>query len=135
MAKNVDQSVAKTFEMVSQNTGSGLFAARLKALSYVEAKRYCDSRIISRELTDNDFVAVIDFFDFVDACTEAGLCNCFTAERFFAPYANYQWLIFEGIAADMLSQEQYARADSDFGEGMKSFATSPTLVPSCNENF
>ena len=133
--KKVDQSVAQTFEMVSKFNTPEMASARLKALSYVEAKRYCDSRIIARDLIDNDFITVIDFFDLVHACNEAGLCDRATAERFFGPYANYQWPILEKIVEEMRSKEQSLRADSGFGEGMKSFASEPTPAPPCDGNF
>lgn len=135
VAKKVDQSVEKTFDMIHRFNEPGLAATRLRVLSYVDARRHCDSRIMSRELIDNDFVTVIDFFDLVDACVVSGLCDRETASRFFAPYANYQWPILEKIVAEQRAQEQSLRADIDFGSGMKSFATAPTTAPPCDGNF
>ena len=135
VAKKVDQSVEKTFDMVHRFNEPKLSEARFRVLSYVDARRYCDSRIISRELVDNDFVTVLDFFDLANACVEARLCDRATAERFFAPYANYQWPILEKIVADLSSQEQSLRKDGSFGEGMKSLALDPTAAPPCDGNF
>jgi len=133
--KKVDQSVAKTFDMVQVFNQPQLADPRLRVLTYVEAKRYCDSRMISRELIDNDFVTVIDFFDLANACVEARLCDRETAERFFAPYANYQWPILSAIVEELQGQEQSMRADAGFGEGMKAFAVNPTPAPPCDGNF
>lgn len=135
VGKKVDQSVAQSFGLVLQFNAPELEGPRSRTLSYVEAKRFCDARYISRELTDQDFITVLDFFDLVHACTESGLCDRPTADRFFGPYANYQWPILEKTVEEMRSQEQSIRADSNFGEGMKSFASNPTLAPPCDGNF
>jgi|GEM_PF-6767571 len=135
VSKKVDQSVEKTFEMVHKFNEPKISEARFRVLTYVDAKRYCDSRMISRELIDNDFVTVLDFFDLANACVEAKLCDRDTAIRFFAPYANYQWPILEKIVTELSSQEQSLRKDSNFGEGMQSFANDVTAAPPCDGNF
>ena len=121
--------------MVHRFNEPKLSEARTRVLSYVDARRYCDSRIISRELVDNDFVTVLDFFDLANACVDASLCDRPTAERFFAPYANYQWPILKKIVAELRSQEQSLRKDGSFGEGMEAFAQEPTTAPPCDGNF
>jgi len=135
VAKSVDQSVAKTFDMVESFNGERLASARMRALSYVEAKRFCDSRMISRDLMDADFVTVVDFFDLVHACVNAQLCDGKTAHQFFAPYANYQWPVLSVIVEDIRSQPQSMRADAGFGEGMKALAANPVAAPPCDGNF
>ena len=135
VAKKVDQSVAQTFDMIEVFNQPRLADARLRVLSYVEAKRYCDSRIISRELIDNDFFVVLDFFDLAHACVEAGLCDKATANQFFAPYANYQWPILENTVAEFRAQEQSLRSDAAFAIGMDAFAQDPTPAPPCDGNF
>ena len=101
VAKKVDQSVAKTFDLIHVFNEPKISEARLRVLSYVDARRYCDSRIMARELTDNDFVTVLDFFDLADACVDASLCDRETAARFFSPYANYQWPIMTKIVEEL----------------------------------
>ena len=135
VAKRVDERVEKSFEMVAAFNAADLAAARLRVLSYVEAKRRCDARVISRDLIDNDFVLVLDFFDLAHACVDAGLCDAATAERFFAPYANYQWPVLEKTVADMRSAEHSLRADPSFGGGMARFAREPAPAPPCDGNF
>lgn len=135
VAKKVDQSVEKTFDMVHRFNAPEIAGPRLRVLSYVDAKRYCDARIISRELIDNDFIVVLDFFDLASACVESGLCDRPTAERFFAPYANYQQPVLTGIVEELRGQEHSLRADARFGDGMNAFALSPTPAPPCDGNF
>lgn len=135
VAKNVDQSVAKTFDMVHRFNAPEMDEPRTRVLSYVYARRYCDARYISRDLNDEDYTDVIDFFDLVSACVDANLCDQASAERFFTPYANYQWPILEIAVERIRGVEQSLRADSAFGEGMKRFALNPTPAPPCDGNF
>ena len=135
VSKKVDQSVEKTFDMIHRFNEPQLSGPRERVLSYVLARRYCDARIFSRELTDTDYIRVLDFFDLVHACVEAGLCNVETAQQFFSPYANYQWPILEQQVAELRDYEQSMRADSDFGAGMKALALNPTPAPPCDGNF
>jgi len=65
VSKQVDQSVEKTFDMIGTWNGETLSEPRKRVMSYVYARRACDARIFSRELTDDDFVRVIEFFDLV----------------------------------------------------------------------
>ncbi|MEO1149613.1 MAG: hypothetical protein AAFW83_01355 [Pseudomonadota bacterium] len=135
VAKQVDQSVEKTFDLVHRFNAPEMDGARTRVLSYVYARRYCDARYFSRDLTDEDYADVIDFFDLVDACVDAKLCDRATVERFFTPYANYQWPILETVVERMRGAEQSLRADSAFGSGMKRLATGPLEAPPCDGNF
>ncbi|MEM8770126.1 MAG: hypothetical protein AAGD92_00630 [Pseudomonadota bacterium] len=135
VAKKVDQSVEKTFDMIHAFNEPTLSEARLRVLSYVKARRLCDARVFYRELTEDDFVRVLDFFDLVNACVDAQLCDRTTAERFFSPYANYQWPILKNKADELRSGEQSIRADTAFGEGMEALAIAPTPAPPCDGNF
>ena len=135
VSKKVDQNVEKTFEMIHRFNEPQMAEPRLRVLSYVDARRYCDSRIISRELIDNDFVTVIDYFDLVNVCVEANLCDRETTEKFFAPYANYQWPILTKIIEELSTKEQSLRKDSGFGDGLTALAITPTPAPPCDGNF
>ncbi len=135
VAKQVDQSVEKTFDLVHRFNAPEMDGARTRVLSYVYARRYCDARFFSRELTDEDYADVIDFFDLVDTCVDAKLCDRATAERFFTPYANYQWPILQTVVARMRGAEQSLRADSAFGSGMERLAVTPLAAPPCDGNF
>lgn len=135
VAKKVDQSVEKTFDLIHRFNAPELVEPRERVLSYVLARRYCDARIFSRDLTDTDYIKVLDYFDLAHACVSAGLCDAETAEQFFSPYANHQWPILEKKVEELRGFEQSMRADSAFGEGMKAFAVNPTPAPPCDGNF
>jgi hypothetical protein len=135
VGKQVDESVAKTFELVQRFHEGELSAARIRVNSYVDARRHCDSRMIAEDLTDNDFVVVLDFFDLVHACVEADLCDEAAATRFFAPYANFQQPILSKVVEELRAAPQSLRSDSAFGEGMKAFAADPTPAPPCRGAF
>ncbi|MBT8473538.1 MAG: hypothetical protein HKN14_05360 [Marinicaulis sp.] len=135
VAKSVDQSVEQTFEMVDKFKGPTLSAAHARTLSYVEAKRFCDARMISRDLTDLDIITVIDFFDLAYACVDAGLCDRETAFQFFAPYANFHWPILNSIVDEYKAAPQSLRTDANFGVGLRGFAAAPVEAAACDGNF
>jgi hypothetical protein len=135
VAKKVDQRVEKTFDLVERFQGGDLEGPRTRVLSYVQARRLCDARVFSRDLTDDDFVRVIDFFDLVEACVKADLCDRATALRFFGPYADHQQPILEKVIADLRAAPQSMRADAGFGDGLKALAAKPAPAPPCDGNF
>lgn len=135
VSKQVDGSVEKTFDMVAMYNSGDLTKPRAHVLSYVYARRECDARIFSRELTDDDFVRVIEFFDLAHACVDARLCDGKTATDFFSPHANFQWPVLERIVGEMKDNKKAVRADGNFGVGMKAFATNPVEAEVCNGNF
>jgi len=135
VAKKVDQSVEKTFDLVLRFNEAPLSQTRLKVASYVDAKRYCDARLINRDLVNQDFITVLDFFDVAHACVEAKLCDGPTAAKFLSPYANYQWPVLSGVVEELRAETQSLRADAGFGAGMAAFADAPLAAPPCNGNF
>ena len=135
VAKQIDQSVEKTFEMIGTWNGESIGGPRKRVMSYVYARRACDARIFSRELTDDDFVRVIEFFDLVQACVDAKLCDGATAEAFFAPHANFQWPVLERTVAEMNESEFSVRPDPNFAHGMITLAQNPIDVGQCEANF
>ncbi len=135
VAKQIDQSVEKSFEMISTWNGESLRDPRQRVLSYVYARRACDARIFSRDLTDDDFVRVLEFFDLVQACIDANLCDRETAMQFFAPHANFQWPILERSVSEMSESKMAIRSDPNFAVGMKALAQDPVEAEPCDGNF
>ena len=135
VAKQIDQSVAKSFEMIGIWNGASLREPRARVQSYVNARRACDARLSSRDLTDDDFIRVLEFFDLVHACVDASLCDAETAQQFFAPHANFQWPVLERSVMQMRESQLAIRSDPNFGIGMKSLATEPVEAAPCNGNF
>ena len=68
--KQIDESVEKSFEMIQAYNSSDLSQARSRVMSYVYARRECDARYISRDLTDDDYVRVLEFYDLVHLCVD-----------------------------------------------------------------
>lgn len=135
VAKQIDQSVEKSFEMIGTWNGDAMYGPRKRVMSYVYARRACDARIFSRDLTDDDFVRVIEFFDLVHACTEAHLCNEKTAREFFGPHANFQWPILERTVAEMNENAFAIRSDQNFARGIAALADAPVEAEPCEGNF
>lgn len=138
VSKQVDQSVEKTFEMIGAYNSADIAEPRRRVMSYVYARRACDARMFDRELSDADFVRVLEFFDLVDACVEAGLCDAATAQRFFEPHASFQWPVLQRVVEEMRDEQNASlsvRSDPNFAVGMKVFASPEATAPPCDGNF
>ncbi|MDG1826119.1 MAG: hypothetical protein P8H62_07615 [Henriciella sp.] len=138
VSKRVDESVEKTFEMIQAYNGSDIATARSRVMSYVYARRECDARYIDRNLTDDDYIRVLEFYDLVHACVDAGLCDQKTAIRFFEPHASFQWPVLTLVVDKMQDQKNAStslRSDTNFALGMKAFAKPDATAPACDGNF
>jgi hypothetical protein len=81
--KRVDDRIKAPFELAVEFNGEHFLDIR---------SRLFDSDIACRQATEavtrQEVVALVDFFDRVQICTEAGLCDDHTARALFEPYAN-----------------------------------------------
>ena len=138
VSKQVDESVEKSFEMIQAYNGADIADARTRVMSYVYAKRDCDARMIDRNLSDADFVRVLEFFDLVHACVDARLCDEATAQRFFEPHASFQWPILTEVVDNMRAERNASmsvRSDPGFAIGMAALADPDSTAPPCDGNF
>jgi hypothetical protein len=135
VSKQVDESVAKAFEMIMVHNSKEYEAARKNVRSYVVAKRECDARIIARDLTDDDFIRLIEFYDLAYACVEARLCDADVSRSFFARHANFDWPILLGVSEKLRSNTLSFKDDTEFAKGHPGFATTPIDAPPCDGNF
>lgn len=135
VSKNVDESVAKAFDMITLHNGEDYLAARNHVRSYVLAKRECDSRITSRDLTDDDFMRMIEFYDMAHACVEAKLCDREVSNTFFARHANFDWPILAQVTEKLRASSLSLKEDDAFAKGYATFATAPIKAPPCDGNF
>ncbi|MEM7329045.1 MAG: hypothetical protein AAF437_09915 [Pseudomonadota bacterium] len=138
VSKKVDQSVEKSFEMIQAYNGAGIADARSRVMSYVYARRQCDARLLSRDLSDADFVRILEFFDLVHACVDANLCDAATIDRFFEPHASFQWPILTRVVDEMRADSNATmsvRSDPGFAIGMAALADPLSTAPPCDGNF
>lgn len=135
VSKDVDQSVAKVFDMIMLHNGAEYDQSRRHVRSYVIAKRECDARIMSRDLTDDDYVRMVELYDVVLACVEAKLCDSETSYAFFSRHANYDWPILDGVVENLRNAYPALKADKGFGRGYAALATAPITAPLCEGNF
>jgi hypothetical protein len=126
--KRVDDQIKAPFELATEFNGEHFLDIR---------SRLFDSDIACRQATasatQQEVVALVDFFDRVQICVEAGLCDERTARALFEPYANIfgsmLWVHIEGTrkadAAASVSQVL------PYGYGIERFATVP-LQQACS---
>lgn len=135
VSKDVDEQVAKAFEMIMFYNGEELSPSRRDVRSYVLARRECDSRIISRDLSDDDFLQMIEFYDLIDHCVRADLCDGEVTSAFFSRHANFDWPVLTRVAEQMRESSLALKADTGFGRGYETFAATPVEAPPCDGNF
>ena len=135
VSKRVDESVDKAFEIIMLHNDETYGAARTNVRSYVLARRECDSRIMSRDLTDDDFIRMIEFYDLAHACVEAELCDAEVTNTFFSRHANFDWPILQRTVETLRSSSLSLQKDDAFAKGYAAFATDPVMPPPCEGNF
>lgn len=135
VSKRVDESVEKAFEMIMLHNGEEYQTSRNHVRSYVQAKRECDSRIIARELTDDDFIRMIELYDLTHACVEADLCDRKVTTTFFGRHANFDWPILSEVSQKLRDSSLSLKADPNFASGYAAFAKAPVEAPPCDGNF
>lgn len=135
VSKQVDQSVDKAFEIIMLHNSETYGTARTRVRSYVLARRECDARIISRDLTDDDFIRMIEFYDLAQACVEAELCDAKVTNTFFSRHANFDWPILQRSVETLRSSSLSLQKDDAFAKGYAAFATAPVKAPECKGNF
>lgn len=135
VSKNVDESVAQAFELIMLHNGEEYLQARSHVRSYVLARRQCDARIMSRDLTDEDFVRIIELYDLANACVEAKLCNAEVTQTFFGRHANFDWPILEDVTQKLRASSLGLEQDTAFAKGHAVFANNHVAAPPCNGDF
>jgi len=135
VSKEVDESVAQAFEIIMLHNGEEYEVARKNVSSYVLARRECDARIMSRELTDDDFIRMIEFYDLAHVCVESNLCDHKVTTDFFGRHANFDWPILETVTQKLRASSLALKDDPAFAKGYAHFATMPVEAPPCEGNF
>src|SRR5262245_25911959 len=82
IAKRVDDKITAPFDLASEFHNSTLRAIR----SRVFGGEACRQSIPG--VTQQELVALVDFFDRVDICMKQNLCDPRTTRQLFEPYAN-----------------------------------------------
>lgn len=83
VSKRVDDRIKAPFELAVEFNGEHFLSIRTRLFESGIACRHETTDVPQQEV-----VALVDFFDRVQLCTEARLCDERTARALFEPYAN-----------------------------------------------
>lgn len=137
VAKRVDEKVVETFARIREFNDADFRKIRDKIRAEAIARSLCDVRAQSNDLSLNEALAFVDFYDVVGLCASAELCAPELTADYFGPYADSVWLTVKPLVEHMRAKER-ARGSSEprFGHGLESLATNPTpLKEDCSANF
>lgn len=126
VAKQVDERKVQVFNLHNRFNSEPMFSIRKRVYADVARAGGCLNENLAAGGSDtNDKFAFVEFFDVVEACLSAGLCDEGLTERLFAPYANGHWLALEGYVEAVRRGERGMNLNAPFGVGLQRLAKSP----------
>ncbi len=131
VSKQVDERKVQVFRLHERFNAEPLFSIRKRVYSDILRAAGCESTadLTAGPSDDNDRFAFVEFFDVVQACEEAKLCDAGLVERLFAPYANGHWPYLKGYVDSVRAGEAGMRLAVPYGSGMQSIAQNPQKLP------
>lgn len=122
VAKQVDERKVQVFNLHGRFNSEPLFSIRKRVYADVARTAGCTAENLSAGGSDaNDRFSFVEFFDVVEACQSAGLCDVGLTERLFAPYANGHWTYLKGYVESVRRGERGMKLDAPFGVGLESW--------------
>ncbi len=131
--KRVDERAKQTLELVQMFMSESFLPIRQKALAAVRSAERCEAAPGNERMTDSEYFAFVEFFEMIDVCLEAGLCDGKLVESFFVPYANGHWPVFKGPIEKSREAEIVAGLNNarPFGAGLERLARTKIAPPKC----
>jgi len=126
VAKQVDERKVQVFNLHQRFNSEPLFSIRKRVYGDVARAAGCMSENLSAGGADsNDRFAFVEFFDVVETCMSAGLCDVALTERLFSPYANGHWPYLKPFVEAVRRGERGMKLDVPFGVGLEKLAKHP----------
>jgi len=134
-AKVADDRHKQTFDMYRVYTSKDFMPIREKALEVLRDAEKCrDTGAALKKMSDMERFTFIEFFDLVQACVDARLCDEGLVSQFFAPYANGHWLAFKDYVTAVRSGERvedFLKNARPFGYGLEKLGRHMTAFSGC----
>jgi hypothetical protein len=131
-AKTLDDRQKQTLALAQHFISSDFLPIREKMTKVVRAAEACGdwNRALS-DMSETERFAFFEFFDIVDACLEASMCDPSLIERIFVPYANGEWPILKHYVSLVRASEVVLKVKVPFASGLERLAQSPLKEPDC----
>jgi hypothetical protein len=122
-AKQIDERNKQTFDLLRHFSSRDFMPIREKALLVVRAAQKCDRDPIgAAKIADSEAFAFVEFFDLIQACLDAQLCDEKLARQFFLPYATAHWVGFRSHIAAIRKDEERLKPERPYGYGLERLA-------------
>jgi hypothetical protein len=83
-------------------------------------------------MSESEVFAFVEFFDLIQVCLEAQLCEPGLVDQFFSPYAKGHWPAFRPYVVQVREAESKAfKLDKPFGYGLEKLGQGGPGAPSC----
>ena len=127
VAKQVDERKVQVFNLHSRFSAEPMLSTRRRVYSVV-LNRCPNSQARPIAADDNDLFTFVEFFDVVEACVEAKLCDSDLVDRLFVAYANGHWPHLKAYVASVRRGEIAFKLKVPFGTGLERLARNPADV-------
>jgi hypothetical protein len=133
VSKQVDDRHKQTFDLIRQFASKDFMPVREKALAVVRAAERCESAPVrSAAMSESEAFAFVEFFDLLQVCLDAQLCEAKLVDQFFVPYANGHWAAFKKYVMQVRDAEAKAfKVDKPFGYGLEKLGQGLQRVVDC----
>ena len=105
---------------------------RERILPLATMDKFCDAEAVAKSgLTVSQMFAFVEFFDLVQTCVDARLCDDELAYEAFGPYANWHWPAMQRMIQQTRNAERAMGLKKPYGHGLQTLARKPGYVSKC----
>lgn len=127
VSKQVDERKVQVFRLHERFTSEPMLSVRKRIYGDIVRASGCNwqNDITAQPSDQNDRFAFVEFFDVLDACLTAKLCDAELVDRFFTAYANGHWQFLSGYVGSVRNGEAPMKLAVPFGSGLQRLAKNP----------
>lgn len=127
VAKQVDERKVQVFNLNARFSSDPLLSIRRRV--YAGIQRGCSSGgVRPADTDDSDLFSLVEFFDVLDACVDAKLCDVELVDRLFVAHANGSWPHLKAYVEGVRLAEVGFKLKTPFGAGLERLAKNPIDV-------
>lgn len=118
VSKQVDDRSMTAINFVMQFQSAHMMALRDKVYGFI----FCVDDCATRQPTNSELFAFVEFFDAVKYCADRRLCDAQIVSDVFGPYATWHWPCLEGFIGTVRRGEEALGPKNPYGHGLQKLA-------------
>jgi hypothetical protein len=131
VAKRIDDRTLITFDLIKIFHSADMRGVRKPALDMAYSYLNCKPLPSNRDDDPLPLFTFVEFFDIVQSCIEANLCNSSLARQYFSPTANGHFEALKRHIEAVRSSESGQDLPNPYGHGLEQLATNPLKGGAC----